>query len=155
MTFFEAINSGFSKYVTFSGRASRSEYWWFHLFYLICLGGVIALAPVMIQSGFLGALYGFTAIAVYLGFILPSISVGVRRLHDKNLSGWLYLIIFVPFGSFALLILFMLKGTDGPNEHGPDPLTERDHYFGSDREMPAKADTETYSKSSIPRVSRD
>ena len=62
-------------------------------------------------------------IVFYIAFIIPSIAIGVRRLHDHDKSGWMCLIIFIPiFGGLYLLYLFVTKGTTGPNRFGPDPL---------------------------------
>ena len=123
------------KYATFSGRASRSEYWWFVLFVILV---AIVLSLVMVagmdfntgEFGALGMLAGGLLGIFYLGTLIPSIAVGVRRLHDRNMSGWWYLglivLSFVPFvgflASIAMLVIFCLKGTDGDNRFGPDPL---------------------------------
>ena len=66
----------------------------------------------------------------YLGILIPTIAVAVRRLHDRNMSGWWYLgfiaLSFIPvvgfLASIAMLVIFCLKGTDGDNRFGPDPL---------------------------------
>lgn len=126
------------KYATFSGRASRSEFWWFQLFYYLvgffCLVimGLLSLGHnqeegipssvilMMIVSGLL-----------FLGMFLPQISVTVRRFHDRNLSGWWYLGLIVasmippisPIIGLAILILVILPGTKGPNKFGLDPLS--------------------------------
>lgn len=80
MSFSAAVSTCFAKYATFSGRASRSEYWYFVLFYVIAsfFGGIV--------DGVTGALVG-TAV-VSLALFIPSISVGARRLHDTGRSGW-------------------------------------------------------------------
>ena len=63
---------------------------------------------------------------VMLAFMLPAIAVAVRRLHDLGWSGWWYLSILIPFvGGVAAIIMFiafMMRGNDGPNKYGPDPL---------------------------------
>ena len=136
MGFKEAIETVLKqKYATFSGRASRSEYWWFVLFIMIValvLSGIMMMgmnfttgemgALAMIAAGLLGIFY--------LGVLIPSIAVAVRRLHDRNMSGWWYLgfiaLSFIPLvgfvASIAMLVIFCLKGTDGDNRFGPDPL---------------------------------
>jgi uncharacterized membrane protein YhaH (DUF805 family) len=135
MGFKEAIRTCLNKYATFSGRAARSEYWYFYLFItlvaLVCLGlgfatmNFEAQEPTTLSIIFFGALGIF-----YLGVLLPLISVLVRRFHDRNMSGWwvLGLIVLgaVPFvgflASIATLVITVLKGTDGDNRFGPDPL---------------------------------
>lgn len=87
MSFFEAVKTALSKYAVFSGRARRKEYWYFILFKIL----------VDFIIGFLGAVMqkpmamSVLSIAFSLAFLLPSISVAVRRLHDTGRSGWWYL----------------------------------------------------------------
>lgn len=111
------------KYVVFSGRARRAEYWFFFL--ATFLGGII----IGFVTGFAAGMsdlnqreaegvVDMVATIYQLALIVPSISVGVRRLHDSNKSGWWLL---VPFYNLYLLIR---KGTVGPNFYGPDPKAE-------------------------------
>lgn len=95
------------KYAIFSGRARRSEYWYFVLFDSLIL---IALQIVGFYIGneILYALYS-------LAVLIPSLAVGVRRMHDVNKSGWF---ILIPIYN---LILACTDGTAGPNEYGSDP----------------------------------
>ena len=111
MTLFQAVKSCFSKYATFSGRASRSEYWYFQLF-LMPLGLFIGLisATMMIKYSYN---YNILSLFFYLAILVPNIAVTVRRLHDVNRSGWLVLLIFVgviivPIGMFLKTFLMML-----------------------------------------------
>ena len=107
-------------YFGFSGRARRKEYWMFFLFNLviaIVLGIVDNMAGLVSDSGYgvLGSLYA-------LAILIPSIAVGVRRLHDTGRTGWWLLIGLIPLiGAIVLLVFFVLEGTSGPNEYGPDP----------------------------------
>ena len=114
MDFASAIKSGFNKYVGFSGRASRSEYWFWTLFTVIAslVAGVIDGA---IGLGFVGAM-------VSLGLFLPSLAVAVRRLHDLDRTGWWVLIAFTLIGIILLIVWDCTKGTTGPNSYGTDPL---------------------------------
>lgn len=115
MTFVQAIQSCYSNYATFSGRAARSEYWFFVLFQ--CL--ITAFCWMLIPFGLGRSLLGLIALANFL----PAISVTVRRLHDTDRSGWWYWIALVPFaGAILLLIWFCTRGTSGPNRFGSDPL---------------------------------
>ena len=91
MNFSESIKTCLTKkYLSFSGRASRSEFWFFYLFVLI--GYIICFTLIMAVSFKLFWLMG----AFMIGIILPSLGVSVRRLHDVNKSGW-FLLLPVPF----------------------------------------------------------
>jgi uncharacterized membrane protein YhaH (DUF805 family) len=94
-------------YATFNGRARRSEYWYFFLFNLI----------ISVVLGFVGGLIGFDLLSsVYsIAVLIPSIAVGVRRMHDVGKSGWFLLI------PIYNLILALTEGNQGPNEYGSDP----------------------------------
>ena len=116
MNFFDAIKSCLSGYFDFSGRSSRSEYWWFLLFVMIVNIVVSILANT-------NAAIGTVAVLVYLGLLIPMVAVQVRRLHDIDRSGWWILISFVPLvGAILLLVWHCSKGTHGDNRFGKDPL---------------------------------
>ena len=107
MSFGESVKTCFQKYVTFKGRARRSEYWWFCL--LNCIVSIVTLVldyqmdTINIELG-LGALSGLYTLIVFL----PGLAVSVRRLHDTGHSGWLYLLIIIPIlGSLFLLYFFV------------------------------------------------
>ena len=112
----------FKKYADFTGRARRKEYWMFALLV------VVASIVIGMVEGILGlsgtvAMYGPLSLLFMLAILIPSIAVGVRRLHDTNRSGWWMLIGLIPIvGSIVLLVFFVLEGTRGLNEYGPDPL---------------------------------
>lgn len=106
MTFSQSVSTCFNKYVNFSGRASRSEYWWWYLFTCI----------LAFCGGFIDGLIGedsfvFSGI-VSLGTFLPTLSVGVRRCHETNHSGWWLL---CPIYN---IILMFLPSDDGVNDYG-------------------------------------
>ncbi|MFC8039041.1 DUF805 domain-containing protein [Paenarthrobacter sp. NPDC057355] len=115
-----AIQRFFKKYATFTGRASRSEYWWVALalgvigLILQILTGILGAAgATTTSSGTVpgpGAAVGVILIVVfYLAVLVPSIALLVRRLHDGNFSGWLALLGLVPFvGGLAILVLALL-----------------------------------------------
>ncbi len=116
MNFWQAIASGFSNYVNFSGRAARSEYWYWILFYYIGLA----------IAGVIDAAIGATVLSgiFVLGTFLPALAVAVRRLHDLDRSGWWICLAFIPLvGAIILLVWFCTRGTVGPNRFGPDPLS--------------------------------
>ncbi|MDV6331819.1 DUF805 domain-containing protein [Asticcacaulis sp. 201] len=121
MTFAEAIKSGFKNYVKFTGRASRSEYWWFQLFYILCLIIPASLMMGEITSGSAGLGTTLYYILV-LAFLLPGLGLAFRRLHDTNRSAWWLLLSFVPFGGIAILVFLCLPGTSGPNKYGAGPF---------------------------------
>jgi len=144
MGFSEAVRTCLQqKYATFSGRASRSEYWWFLLFVTLVALVFFGIGSLLMggMSGFenysaggdlpVGSMIFFGIGAVfYLAMLLPMIAVAVRRFHDRDLSGWIYLAAivlgFVPFvgflASIAAFVITVLKGTPGDNKYGRDPL---------------------------------
>ena len=145
MGFQEAVRTVLSKYIVIEGRARRAEYWYFVLFGLI--GGIIfgALDGILFGGSEMTPISSLFSLALFI----PSITVGIRRLHDRDMSGWWMLLVFVPFiGAIALLVIFVLRGTDGANRFGPDPL-------GSGGDDWSAPDESTYSDSSIPKVDRD
>lgn len=117
MGFVDATKSFFARYTDFSGRSSRSEYWW--AFLAIMIGYFI----IGLLSGLLGETVGSIVIGIaVLAILLPSIAIAIRRLHDTDRSGWWYLLSLIPLVSLVLLFFYCQKGTDGPNRFGPDPL---------------------------------
>lgn len=102
------------KYAVFSGRATRSEYWYFALFSLI-VSIVLAIVDYLLDTQILGGVYS-------LAVFLPSLGVSIRRLHDIGRSGWWNLIIFVPLIGFIVLIVFAVQDSQpGSNQYGPNP----------------------------------
>jgi uncharacterized membrane protein YhaH (DUF805 family) len=114
MGFVDAIKFGFNNYATFSGRAARSEYWYWTLF------TIIASVVAEIIDSVLGL--GLVGFIVSLALLLPSIAVAVRRLHDIDRTGWWLLIAFTGVGIILLIVWDCIQGTTGPNRFGPDPL---------------------------------
>lgn len=114
MNFQQAVTSGFQNYVTFSGRAARSEYWFWTLFSL-----VVAIVTSILDAVLgLGILQPLSSLAL----LLPSIAVAARRLHDLDRTGWWLLLAFTGIGIILLIVWDCTKGTTGPNQYGPDPL---------------------------------
>jgi uncharacterized membrane protein YhaH (DUF805 family) len=124
MSFGEAVKTCYSKYATFEGRASRSEFWWFYLWTL--LPSVVGYLLVAVAGrGSDNAMNGLgvlllVLVAIWsLANIIPFISVAVRRLHDSDRSGWWYWVVLVPcIGGIWFLVLMILEGTPGPNQYG-------------------------------------
>ena len=121
MGFGDAVRTCWKKYGDFDGRAVRSEFWWWVLFMvLVQFAAAIVLTIVLIifqNLGFLQWLSVLIFMVIVLAFILPSIAVSVRRLHDRDPSGWFYLLGYVPFGGLVLFIFYVLPGTPGPNRY--------------------------------------
>lgn len=119
MDFGQAIKSVFSKYATFTGRAPRSEFWFWILFTTLAGMGVGILDHAV--DFFAGYDYGSIAGAWGLATILPFLAVSVRRLHDTDRAGWWLLLFFIPFfGGVVLIVWFCSKGTTSYNRFGPD-----------------------------------
>jgi len=113
MGFGDAVKTCFSKYAEFKGRASRPEYWWFFLSYIIVY---VALAIVAAAARGLSFLLWIAIVA----YIIPLIAAAVRRLHDTGKSGWWYFIGLIPLVGFIILIVMLAaEGQPGPNEYGP------------------------------------
>ena len=95
MNFPQSVSTCFKKYLDFKGRASRSEFWYFMLFYILAsfLGGFVIGFLVSPSSEFFYVL----AIIIFVGLFIPALSVTVRRFHDFGVSGWMYCAFIVPF----------------------------------------------------------
>jgi uncharacterized membrane protein YhaH (DUF805 family) len=116
---------------SFEGRINRATYWlWYFLPVLVLnivavimdevVGTYFFIAPEM-PLGIIGTVFG-------LFCIWPMIAAGAKRLHDRNKSGWYQLIYLIPIigAIWAFIYLGLLKGTDGDNRFGPDPLAGAD-----------------------------
>ncbi|WP_026652067.1 DUF805 domain-containing protein [Butyrivibrio proteoclasticus] len=115
MSFTDAVKSVFSQYAGFSGRARRSEYWYFYLFNF-CVALVLSiLANVVKPLGFLSMIWS-------LAVLIPGLAVGVRRLHDIGKSGLFLLFALIPLvGAILLIIWFATDSQPGDNQYGPNP----------------------------------
>ena len=121
------------RYADFEGRSPRIEYWLFTLFVWLVSVGLIAIGFALTDArGSPGEevnpAFGLVLLLVgvfWLGILVPSIAVTVRRLHDRDLTGWLYLVNFVPYiGGLIIFVFMVLPGTEGENTYGPNPLDE-------------------------------
>jgi uncharacterized membrane protein YhaH (DUF805 family) len=132
------------RYAEFSGRSRRKEYWMYFLFLVIVNLLVGMVESVVGLAGTVGP-YGPLSILVVVVTFVPSLAVGIRRLHDTERSGWWILLPLVPYAisaallvsgnlslggmigivgllcALGLLVLMVLEGTKGPNRYGPDP----------------------------------
>lgn len=109
--FGEAISQAFKNLTNFSGRASRSAYWWFALFTFIL---TIVVDIISVSAGSKAIQYAFSAVIA-----LVTLSLQVRRLHDTDRSGFWWFIGLIPIVGWIVLIVFdCLPGTPGPNKFG-------------------------------------
>jgi len=131
MDFKQAIETCLrKKYADFSGRASRSEFWWFSLFTTIILAVILVIGRavefVPSLAGVVPLIFGFLILVVAIGLIVPGLAVSVRRLHDTGKSGWLILIGIIPIvsivGSWVLLVFYVLPSDAKANAYGEPPL---------------------------------
>lgn len=137
MTFAQSIKSVFSKYATFSGRASRSEYWWFValnsvvglVIYLIAFPSGVSMTEIAANGGSsLSVIEAFpgwasTLLGLYsLAVLLPSLAVSVRRLHDIGKGGgWIFISLVPLIGGIWYLVLMLLPSQIGDNRFGTQP----------------------------------
>ena len=103
------------------GRTPRCDYW---------LGLTVPYVGLTIVAGILDAIliqmigFGFVTALFALAFVYPSIVVAIKRCHDRGRSGWFLLLFLLPFVNFwAMIEIAFLRGTVGPNNYGPDPIT--------------------------------
>lgn len=138
-SFIGSIKICFSKYVGFSGRAPRAEFWWWYLF-TVLIGIVMLIINGPTYMDYFSAMSQYTADSglppptlsspgidigylINLALFLPGLAVSVRRLHDTNRSGWWMLILLIPLiGPILLLVWFCTRGTRGNNRFGADQL---------------------------------
>ena len=117
-TFTSAITICLTDYAKFSGRAPRSEYWFFALF-----TALTEIAGEIIDISVFRIGHGSFSLLIQLALLIPSLAVLVRRLHDIDRGGWWCLIVLIPFiGMIVLLVWACTRGTAGPNRFGADPL---------------------------------
>jgi uncharacterized membrane protein YhaH (DUF805 family) len=142
MNMIKAVKSAFGKYATFSGRALRSEFWWWQLFFILVsillanldsalfgMGDAVGqVSDAGLQASYNAGPLGSVWI---LGTLIPCITLGARRLHDGDRSGWWQLLFFVPIlGWLVLLYWFIKSGTEGANRFGNHPLLADASVFG-------------------------
>lgn len=110
MNFVDAVKTCLTNYVNFSGRASRSEFWWFYLFIIIVYVICSLISPTLSKIS-------------TLAFLLPFLAVFMRRLHDTDRTGWWTLTLLIPFLGLIFMIWFgITEGSKTPNQYGP-PVT--------------------------------
>ncbi len=100
-----------NQYINFEGRATRQQYWMYILFYFVLSVIVSILGAILGET-----VYKILNFLVTLGLFLPTLSIGVRRLHDTDRSGWWFLVALLPIiGYIVLLVFFCLPSTEGEN----------------------------------------
>lgn len=121
MSFPNAVATAYAKIITFSGRASRREFWYFYLFQVALAGGIAywlfykaGLSQIMpMIEGNAGVLIGAAILTQ-----LPGLSLVVRRLHDSGRSAWWLLLTVVPvFGVLALFVLLIQPSETAANRY--------------------------------------
>lgn len=126
--FIDAVKRGFQKYATFTGRASRSEFWWWVLANSII--GIVLYVPTLVlgvatqsrpgEFGAGGIVFGVLLLIWGLAVIVPNIAVTVRRLHDAGYSGWFYLLNLIPsVGGIIVLVLCAMQTSPNAAQYGP------------------------------------
>jgi uncharacterized membrane protein YhaH (DUF805 family) len=129
MSFREAISAGFGKYIVFSGRATRSEYWFWILFALIGMLVTEIVDTVLfaeVSSSAPTPLHSLLNSIFIVVLLLPSFALQARRLHDTDRSGWWLLLVLTGIGVFLLLYWASEEGTPGENNFGPNPLADEE-----------------------------
>ena len=116
-----------NRYAKFDGRATRSEYWYFILFYFI-LALIVSLVDILVINPMLGLTPeqaqqgGILQIIVGLGLLIPTLALTIRRLHDIGRSGWWFLIALIPIiGALVLIYFYVQDSQAGSNLYGENP----------------------------------
>lgn len=115
MTFGKSIAICMAKYAVFSGRASRSEYWWFYLFTLLMSWGASIVGAVTFPDPVLAEI---SSIIVLLVFLLPSLAAATRRLHDTGRSGWWQLLYLTVIGGIFVIVWLATDTEKSDNKYG-------------------------------------
>ena len=113
-------------YFDFEGRARRKEFWMFAL-----INFAISIVITIVVGFVSDSMASIVSMLYSLAVMLPSIGLGVRRLHDTGRTGWLALLALIPLVNLVLIYFFVLEGDAGPNEYGPDPKGGFDDMPGS------------------------
>ena len=119
VTFKEAIVLFFSQYATFSGRATRKEYWYAILFTMI-VAAVLGAIPSYEKLPIIGILRAIFA----WGTLIPTWAVAVRRLHDAGKSGWNMLFHLIPLLGSVMVLLLLCRGSEEDNDYGPKKVAQ-------------------------------
>jgi uncharacterized membrane protein YhaH (DUF805 family) len=121
VSFVESIRVCLSKYADFSGRARRSEFWYFVL-WTILVSIVASIVDTILGTRW-GSGTGLIETIAGLALILPTLAVGARRLHDISRSARWLLLLLIPFAGALILLVLAIFDSDGDNQYGPSPKT--------------------------------
>lgn len=121
VSFGKAVSLFFKNYVNFSGRASKSEYWWVFLF------NMITFIPLSLISSAVPPLGGLCSIAL----MIPGIALAVRRLHDTGKSGTYWFMGLIPLAGGIILLIEFLKDSEGDNQYGPGPNSTNGQFVNA------------------------
>ena len=114
MTLGESISTCFKKYFVMQGRASKSEFWWFQLIWVVSYLSILIFKNEVVT---------FFSLGIIIIIAIPLFTVGIRRLHDTNKSGLYVLWSLLPFIGGVVVLAFMIgEGTKGKNQYGENPL---------------------------------
>ena len=111
MNFVESFQTCYKKFFDFSGRASKSEYWWFQLY------NAIIYVLTFVFQGDLTLLFSILIIVN----LIPIWAAAVRRVHDSDKSGWMVLISVIPLIGLYVIVLLIQDGSKGKNRFGAKP----------------------------------
>ncbi len=109
MTFQESVTTCLQKYAVFTGRATRSEYWWFVLLVMVVYLVAMVIHPIL-------------GMIASLGLLLPQLGAGVRRLHDMGKSGWWLLLSIIPLVGLVVIYWLVQPTMPEANEYGEAPI---------------------------------
>ena len=118
----QALSNSIRQYAKFSGRASRSEFWWFNVFVALAVVGsmlLVAFVAMTVRNEPLVEVVAWLPLAVDLAFLLPLVTVSCRRLHDTGKSGWWQLLLLTGIGILGLLVWFAQESEEADNRYGP------------------------------------
>ena len=151
MGFFEAVGSVLSKYFKFSGRALRSEYWYFVLFTILLGFATLILDLIFFPNPYSASPFDVIDVIVSLVLFFPSIAVAARRLHDSGRSGWWQLLPFTIIGIPFFLYWVIKKGDQSENKFGMPPIGSKSNHSSAAR---AARSSEPIPSEPIPSESR-
>jgi uncharacterized membrane protein YhaH (DUF805 family) len=114
MDFMQSVRTVLNNYAKFDGRSGRAEFWWWMLAYVIGYIVVSAVGRMFGMGGLLGWLF-------WLGLIVPSVAVGIRRFHDISKPALWTILLFIPLVNLIVALVFLTKASDGPNAYGAGP----------------------------------
>lgn len=110
--FINAYKTAMSRYVDFSGRTSPGGFWRFFAVYFA------VYVVLLILGAAIASIFTILAVLWVLATLLPYLGASIRRLHDSGKSGWYLLVSFIPLAGVIILIYFLTRPSDGPNEYG-------------------------------------